>query len=110
MKIVPSIRVFPGYPQPSFITWYELEVHGYSSKALFLSTNTGTHIDAPLTFHTSSKTIDRLDVSRFVSRAVLLKTSKMANQLIMRSDIANCDKCKRHGNLCNRLGKLVQEG
>jgi arylformamidase len=91
MEIVPSMRVFPGDPRPSFIRWSELEIHGYFSKALFLSTHTGTHIDAASHFIQGSRSIDRLDVSRFVSRAVLLKTPKMANQLIMRSDIANCE-------------------
>ena len=91
MEIVPSMRVFPGSPQPSFITWSKLEIHGYSSEAMFLSTHTGTHIDAPSHFIQDSRTIDKLDVSRFVSRAILLKTPKRADQLIMRSDIANCE-------------------
>lgn len=91
MEIVPSMRVFPGSPQPSFITWSKLEIHGYSSEAMFLSTHTGTHVDAPSHFIQDSRTIDQLDVGRFVSRAILLKIPKAADQLIVRSDIANCE-------------------
>lgn len=90
MEIVPSMKVFPGSPQPSFITWSKLETHGYASEAIFLSTHTGTHIDAPSHFIQDSRTVDQLDVSRFVSRAILLKTPKKADQQITRSDIINC--------------------
>lgn len=90
MEIVPSMRVFPGSPQPSFITWSKLEIHGYSSEAMFISTHTGTHMDAPSHFIQGSKTIDKIDASTFVSRAIILKTPKIADQQIMRNDIINC--------------------
>lgn len=38
-----------------------------------------------------SRTNDQLDLGRFVSRAILLKIPKAADQLIVRSDIANCE-------------------
>lgn len=90
MEIVPSMRVFPGSPQPSFIVWSKFEIHGYSSEVMFLSTHTGTHIDAPSHFIPDSRTIDKIKVSRFVSRSVLIKIPKKADQQITLNDIINC--------------------
>jgi arylformamidase len=91
MEISSSMRVFPGSPQPSFITWSKFEIHGYSSEVMFLSTHTGTHIDAPSHFVQNSKTVDLLDVSRFVSHAVILKAPKDADQKITPNDFVNCE-------------------
>ena len=90
MEIVPSTRVFPGSPQPSFIEWSKFEIHGYSSEVMFLSTHTGTHIDAPSHFIPDSRTIDKIKVSRFVSRSILIKIPKKADQQITLNDIINC--------------------
>lgn len=90
MEIVPSMRVFPGSPQPSFIEWSKFEIHGYSSEVMFLSTHTGTHIDAPSHFIPDSRTIDKIKVSRFVSRSILIKIPKNADQQITLNDIINC--------------------
>ena len=90
MEIVSSMKVFPGSPQPLFITWSNVETHAYASETMFLSTHTGTHIDAPSHFIQDSRTVDQLDVSRFVSRAILLTIPKKADQQITRSDIINC--------------------
>ena len=90
MEIGPSMRVFPGSPQPSFIEWSKFEIHGYSSEVMFLSTHTGTHIDAPSHFIRDSITIDKIKVSRLVSRSVLIKIPKKADQQITLNDIINC--------------------
>lgn len=90
MEICPSMRVFPGSPQPSFIEWSKFEIHGYSSEVMFLSTHTGTHIDAPSHFIPDSRTIDKIKVSRFVSRSILIKIPKKADQQITLNDIINC--------------------
>ena len=89
MGIDNSMKVFPGSPQPSFITWSRFETQGYSSEVMFLSTHTGPHIDAPAHFVQNSKTIDQLDVSRFVTHGVLLKFPKNADQKISLNDIIN---------------------
>ena len=95
MEICPSMRVFPGSPQPSFIEWSKFEIHGYSSEVMFLGTHTGTHIDAPSHFIPDSRTIDKIKVSRFVSRSILIKIPKKADQQITLNDIINC---KIHAN------------
>ncbi len=89
MRITPSIRVFPGSPQPSFIPWSRFDSHGYDSEAMFMSTHTGTHVDAPSHFAPGLASIDMIPASRLVCNAVLIKAPKRANQLIEREDLAN---------------------
>jgi arylformamidase len=88
MKITPSIRVFPGSPQPSFVPWSRFDSHGYDSEAMFMSTHTGTHVDAPSHFAPGLAGIDKIPVGRLVSSAVLMRVPKKANQLIEREDLA----------------------
>jgi arylformamidase len=88
MKITPSIKVFPGSPQPSFIPWSRFDSHGYDSEAMFMSTHTGTHVDAPSHFAPGLASIDRIPASRLVSSAVLIRIPKKANQLVEREDFA----------------------
>lgn len=88
MKITPSIRVFPGSPQPSFIPWSRFDSHGYDSEAMFMSTHTGTHIDAPSHFAPGLESIDMITASRLVSNAILIRAKKSANQLVEREDFA----------------------
>ena len=91
--ITPDIKIFSGYPQPIFIKWSKLEIHGYDSEVMFLSTHTGTHIDAPSHFraglNAATTTIDEVAVNRFVCRALLLRVSKKPNQTITYKDIMN---------------------
>lgn len=89
MEIAPKMRVFPGSPQPSFIEWSKIDVQGYYSEVMFLSTHTGTHIDAPSHFVQDSTTIDKIRVSKFVSRSILIKIPKEADQLITKNDFSN---------------------
>jgi arylformamidase len=89
MEIVPSMRVYPGSPQPSFIEWSKFDVQGYYSEVMFLSTHTGTHIDAPSHFIQDSTTIDKIRASKFVSRSILIKIPKKADQLITKNDFSN---------------------
>jgi arylformamidase len=82
MRIRPSMKVFPGSPKPSFITWSRFDVHGYDSEAMFMSTHTGTHIDAPSHFAPGLASIDRIPARRLVCNALLIKVHKNENQLI----------------------------
>ncbi|MGI0049579.1 MAG: cyclase family protein [Nitrososphaera sp.] len=88
MRITPSIRVFPGSPQPSFIPWSRFDSHGYDSEAMFMSTHTGTHVDAPSHFAPGRASIDTIPAGRLVSSAVLVRAKKSANRLVEREDLA----------------------
>jgi kynurenine formamidase len=89
MRITPSIRVYPGSPQPSFIPWSKFDRHGYDSEAMFMSTHTGTHVDAPSHFKPGLASIDMISTDRLVCNAVLIRVEKSANQLIEEQDLGN---------------------
>jgi len=87
-----DIKLYPGSPNVSFLKWSKYSIDGYDSEAIFLSTHTGTHMDAPSHFIKGAEPIDILDVNRFVmSNVHLLKISKSSNQLITTEDIINSD-------------------
>lgn len=88
MRITPSIKVFPGSPRPAFIPWSKFDSHGYDSEAMFMSTHTGTHVDAPSHFAPGLASIDMIPAGRLVSSAILVRTHKKANQLVEREDLA----------------------
>ena len=50
LTISENIPTFLGSPKPNFINWENIEKDGYNLELLFLSTHTGTHIDAPYHF------------------------------------------------------------
>jgi kynurenine formamidase len=55
---------------------------------MFLSTHTGTHMDAPSHFISGAATIDKIEIDRFVcNNALLLKIEKKSNQTISLDDI-----------------------
>ena len=89
MRITPSIRVYPGSPQPSFIPWSKFDCQGYDSEAMFMSTHTGTHVDAPSHFKPGLASIDMISTDRLVCSAVLIRAEKRANQLIEQQDLGS---------------------
>jgi arylformamidase len=80
-------KVFPGSPLPKFITWTKMDVHNYDSEVIFMSTHTGTHMDAPSHFASNASTIDKISIERFISNAILIKLKKGSNQLITADEI-----------------------
>jgi len=91
-------KVFPGSPSPKFITWTKMDVHGYYSEVIFMSTHTGTHMDAPSHFVNNVSSIDKITVNRFLSNAVLIKMRKGPNQLITQGDIVSSNARINHGD------------
>ena len=86
-EISTDTKVFPGSPLPKFITWNKMEIHNYHSEVVFMSTHTGTHMDAPSHFVTGVLSIDQIPVNRFISRAILVKISKTSDELITAGEI-----------------------
>jgi kynurenine formamidase len=86
-EISTDTKVFPGSPLPKFITWNKMEIHNYHSEVVFMSTHTGTHMDAPSHFVTGVSSIDQISVNRFISRAILVKIAKTSDELITASEI-----------------------
>jgi len=97
LTISEKLPVFPGSPKPQFIPWNKIKRDGYNLELLFLSSHTGTHIDAPFHFIDKGKKIHDISVNRLVGRATLIKKRKKPNQSITRSDIINFEK--KHGKI-----------
>jgi kynurenine formamidase len=87
MRISERIKVFPGSPQPSFVQWSSHAAHGYDSEAVFMSTHTGTHMDAPSHFAPGKAAIDKVPAARLVANAVLVRAPKKADEVIGVRDI-----------------------
>lgn len=86
-EIRTDTKVFPGSPLPKFITWNKMDIHNYHSEVMFMSTHTGTHMDAPSHFVSGVSSIDQIPVDRFISRATLIKVVKTSDELITASEI-----------------------
>jgi arylformamidase len=89
MRISSTIRVFPGSPQPCFIQWSKFDFHGYDSEVMFMSTHTGTHVDAPCHFKPGLASIDMIPAQRLFCNAILIRAEKRASQLIEQQDFGN---------------------
>jgi len=88
LEISSDMITFPGYPMPTFIKWSNFEIQGYVSEIVFLSTHTGTHMDAPFHFSPNGQTIDQVEIDRYVCKnTLLLKIQKDSNQMITSHDI-----------------------
>ena len=92
LTISENIPTFPGSPQPNFISWENIEKDGYNLELLFLSSHTGTHIDAPYHFLKKGQKIHQILIKRLVTEAVLIKIRKSADQAITKTDIERFEK------------------
>jgi len=70
LTISDNIPTFPGSPTPSFIPWENIKDDGYNLELLFLSTHTGTHLDAPHHFLEKGAKIHEINIKRLVCNAV----------------------------------------
>jgi len=100
LTISEKIPTFPGSPKPNFINWETIEKDGYNLELLFLSSHTGTHMDAPYHFLKKGQKINQILTKRFVTEAVLIKIRKGANQAITKMDVEKFER---------RFGK-IEEG
>ncbi len=87
LTISSTIPSFPGSPKPQFIPWSTIKEEGYNLELLFLSSHTGTHMDAPYHFFKKGAKIHEIPISRFVGTAILIKIIKEKNEAISREDL-----------------------
>ena len=97
LTISENIPTFPGSPQPSFVQDKNIKNDGYNSELLFLSSHTGTHLDAPYHFQEKGEKIHEISLKRLVSSAILVKSRKKGDQLITKTDIQKFEK--KHGKI-----------
>jgi len=91
------IPTFPDSPKPQFITWSTIKEDGYNLELLFLSSHTGTHLDAPYHFVKHGAKIHEISVSRFFGTAILIKIKKGNNEAITKNDLILFEK--NHGKI-----------
>ena len=92
LTISDKIPVFPGSPHPHFIPWEKIKDDNYNSELLFLSTHTGTHIDAPHHFLEKGGKIHEISLKKLVSETVLIKSKKNGGDSITKTDIQKFEK------------------
>jgi kynurenine formamidase len=95
LRISEKIPTFPGSPQPNFIEWAELKKDRYNLEMLFLSSHTGTHIDAPYHFIKRGKKIHQIPPHRFLQDSILIRIRSRQGYAISRSDITKYER--KHG-------------
>ena len=92
LTISEKISTFPGSPKPHFIEWETISRDGYNLELLFMSSHTGTHIDAPFHFVKNGKKIHEIPPERLVNEAILIKIRKKPNAAILKTDIQKFEK------------------
>jgi len=87
-----EMHTFDAHVKPLTIPWTKMDIHGYESELIFMSTHTGTHMDAPYHFDLAGKSIDKIPVDAFVADATLLNIKKGAKGYVTKDDIVSCEK------------------
>jgi len=108
LTISEKIPTFPGSPHPHFIPWEKIKDDGYNLELLFLSTHTGTHLDAPHHFLEKGGKIHEISLKKLVSEAVLIKSKKKGGESITKTDIQKFEK--KHGKIASFSSVIFYTG
>ncbi len=108
LTISNKIPTFPGSPQPKFIPWENVGDDGYNLELLFMSTHTGTHMDAPYHFLEKGAKIHEISLKKLVSEAVLIKSKKKEGGSVTKTDIQKFEK--KHGKIANFSSVIFYTG
>ncbi len=87
LEISNKLPSFPGSPRPQFISWADKRSDGYNLEMIFLSSHSGTHLDAPYHFIENGPKIDEISLKRLVTTALLCNIRKGPDKSITRDDI-----------------------
>ena len=108
LTVSDKIPTFPGSPQPSFIPWENVKEDGYNLELLFLSTHTGTHMDAPYHFLEKGAKIHEISLKKLVAEAVLIQCRKKGGESITKIDIQKFEK--KHGKIASFSSVIFYTG
>ena len=108
LTISNRIPTFPGSPQPNFIPWEKIKDDGYNLELLFLSSHTGTHLDAPYHFLEKGAEIHEISLKKLVSSAVLIKSRKKSNESVTKTDIQKFEK--KYGKIASFSSVIFYTG
>ena len=99
LTISESIPSFPGSPSPQFLPWSTIKDDDYNLELLFLSSHTGTHLDAPYHFENNGAKIHQIPVTRLIGKGLLIKIKKAKDQTITKKDLLEFER--KNGNIKN---------
>ena len=108
LTVSDKIPTFPGSPQPNFIPWENVKEDGYNLEVLFLSSHTGTHMDAPYHFLENGAKIHEISLKKLVSEAALIQCRKSSDQSVTKTDIQKFEK--KHGKIENFSSVIFYTG
>jgi arylformamidase len=97
LTISKSTPNFPGSPKSQFIPWSTLKEDGYNLELLFLSSHTGTHLDAPYHFAKNGAKIHQIPLDRLLGSGILIKIKEGKNQVITKNDLILFER--KNGNI-----------
>jgi arylformamidase len=87
-EIYDRVPTMPMDPKCSVMEHCNLDTLGYNLTRLTISTHQGTHVDAPFHFFYDGQTVDKIDLSRYIVRAVKADlTYKKPKEAIMIEDL-----------------------
>ena len=89
LEISNKLPSFPGSPRPQFISWADKKSDGYNLELIFLSSHSGTHLDAPYHFVEKGFSIDKIPLNRLITNAVVCRVKKDPNEPITQRDIVD---------------------
>ena len=92
LTISSKLPSFPGSPKPQFIPWSNISNDGYNLELLFLSSHSGTHIDAPFHFVNNGFKVHEIPLKRLQGKAILIKLKKGKDDSITKQDILSFEK------------------
>ena len=108
LTVSDKIPTFPGSPQPNLIPWENIKEDGYNLELLFLSSHTGTHMDAPYHFLEKGAKIHEISLKKLVSEAALIQSRKGSGESITKTDIQKFEK--KSGKIDGYSSVIFQTG
>ncbi len=70
--LTPAMPVYPGTEPPTFTATATIERDGFREKRLVLQSHVGTHVDAPAHLLHDGATLDRMPLTSFAGRALVI--------------------------------------
>lgn len=88
MLLYDKAEVFELDPKTEFVQYQTIDSLGYNIKKLTMSSHLGTHVDAPNHWLKDGETIENIELSRFIGKAVVIDLShKKAGSFIDVEDL-----------------------
>lgn len=67
-----DMPVYPGTEPPKLKVANTLEADGFKETLMTMYSHTGTHMDPPAHIYADGKTLDQMDISQFVGKAIVI--------------------------------------